>query len=170
MVAVDCVAPKDITIKPINKYNQPYIEYVNPSHMGDRIMLTFNSGGLKVDRRDSMQEKKPQIQPYQHFTKDESNTENQFTISKELMDLIAKQMQNKDSYSLGEYTIIKTPVFERLKKLDSHIDQAIDEIMYETTLERKDDVADISLATVMNELDIDIESIMELMDSIEEDC
>ncbi len=172
---MDCTAPNDTTLKNSNNNNaNSYIEYYhNPGHLGKQITLTFDNkipGKVKVHRGDGMSKEQPFDRPYESFAKKDLEPAQHFVISKEIMDLLTKQMQGKDSYILGEYTLVKTSYFERLKHIDTQIDDAVDQIMYETTLERKDDVASIPLADVMEELDIDINSIMELMDTIEEDC
>lgn len=176
MITMDCTAPNETTFKSNNNNANSYIEYYHtPGHLGKQITLTFDNkipGKVKVHGGDKMSKDHSfdQHQPYESFAKKDQESAQHFIISKEIMDLLTKQMQGKDSYVLGEYTLVKTSYFERLKHIDSQIDNAVDQIMYETTLERKDDVADIPLADVMEELDIDINSIMELMDTIEEDC
>ena len=41
-------------------------------------------------------------------------------------------------------------------------DPSIDELMYMTTLERKDDVAETDISTVIADLDLDIDRILKL--------
>lgn len=169
MVAIDCTVPKEIPLKSTHKSNNAYVEYFMPDHLENSITLTFKPDDLKVTKGGSMNDNSQHSQPYQRFTKPNSNPNQQFTMSKELMNLISKQMEGKKSYSLGQYTIIKTSDYENFKKQEDHIDDAIDEIMYATTLDRINDVADIPLADVMSELDLDVTSILDIMDNIEED-
>ncbi|EJQ20145.1 hypothetical protein [Bacillus cereus] len=172
MTPMDCVATAPtVSVKSIDKFDGQYIKYYNPTHLENTITLKFDgvSGNPKITRGESMQNEKPHVQPATYKKSDEGKPAQEFIISKELMDLVTKHMHNKESYNIGDYTITKTTNFERLKNIEANVDQIIDEIMYETVLERKDEVADIPLSEVMNELDVDIDTIMELMDSIEED-
>lgn len=59
--------------------------------------------------------------------------------------------------------------FSKLLKYKEEVDAAIDEIMYKVALERKNDSADIHIAEVVKELDLDEDRIMSLVDEVEEE-
>lgn len=59
--------------------------------------------------------------------------------------------------------------FERLLKYEESIENAMDEIMYQIALERKDDLAEVDIAQVIDQHQLDVENILRLSESIEEE-
>lgn len=59
--------------------------------------------------------------------------------------------------------------FEELLSYKEAVDEAMDQMMYQVALERKDDPAEIPLAQVVSELDLDVSRIARLSEFVEEE-
>lgn len=57
--------------------------------------------------------------------------------------------------------------FQQLLQYKHAVDSAIDDIVYQVALERKDDVADIPLGQVIDELDLDVDEILRMANDVE---
>lgn len=78
---------------------------------------------------------------------------------------IVQNARNKD----GQAVIADLEYFEELLTYKEVVDQAIDEVMYQVALERKNDFADVSLAQVISSFDLDVNRILTLSETIEEE-
>ena len=59
--------------------------------------------------------------------------------------------------------------FERLLTYEEAIENTMDELMYKKTLERKDQPATIDVADVIDQLQLDVEEIIRMSETVEED-
>ncbi len=59
--------------------------------------------------------------------------------------------------------------FERLLTYEEAIENTMDEMMYKKTLERKDQPATIDVADVIDQLQLDVEEIIRMSETVEED-
>jgi hypothetical protein len=59
--------------------------------------------------------------------------------------------------------------FQELLIYKELVDEAIDDVMYQMALERKGDVANISLAKIIDDHDLDIDEVLALSEVIEEE-
>lgn len=59
--------------------------------------------------------------------------------------------------------------FERLLTYEEAIENTMDELMYKKTLERKDQPATIDVADVIDQLQLDVEDIIRMSETVEED-
>ena len=78
---------------------------------------------------------------------------------------VVQNTRNKN----GRAVIADLEFFEELLSYKEAVDDAIDQIMYQVALERKDDQADIPLAKVISALDLDVNRIAQLSEIIEEE-
>ena len=69
----------------------------------------------------------------------------------------------------GQAVIADLEYFRELLVYKEMVDQAIDHIMYAVALERKDDVTDIPLATVIEQFGLDVDRILALSEIAEEE-
>lgn len=59
--------------------------------------------------------------------------------------------------------------FERLLTYEEAIENTMDELMYKKTLERKDQPTTIDVADVIDQLQLDVEDIIRMSETVEED-
>ncbi len=59
--------------------------------------------------------------------------------------------------------------FERLLTYEEAIENTMDEMMYKKTLERKDQPATIDVVDVIDQLQLDVEDIIRMSETVEED-
>lgn len=78
---------------------------------------------------------------------------------------VVQNTRNKN----GRAVIADLEFFEELLTYKEAVDDAIDQIMYQMALERKDEPAEISLAEVISELDLDVNRIAQLSEVVEEE-
>ncbi|RIV29253.1 hypothetical protein D2Q93_01415 [Alicyclobacillaceae bacterium I2511] len=78
---------------------------------------------------------------------------------------VVQNTRNKN----GRAVIADLEFFEELLSYKEAIDEAMDQIMFQVALERKDEQAGIPLAHVISELDIDVNRIAQLSDTVEEE-
>ena len=78
---------------------------------------------------------------------------------------VVQNTRNKN----GRAVIADLKFFEELLRYKEAVDDAIDQIMYQIALERKDEQAEISLAQVISELGLDVNRIAHLSKVVEEE-
>lgn len=78
---------------------------------------------------------------------------------------VVQNARNRD----GQAVISDLEYFEELLTYKDAVDDAIDELIDEVVIERKDEVADISLAEVIENLGLDVKQIAALSDEVEEE-
>lgn len=78
---------------------------------------------------------------------------------------VVQNTRNKDAKGV----LVDLEYFERLLRYEEVIEQITDEMMYEVTLSRKDEKADISFSEIIAESGLDIDDIIELSKTIQED-
>lgn len=78
---------------------------------------------------------------------------------------VIQNSRNKESYAV----ISDLEFFEELLTYKEAVDVAIDDIMYEVTLERQHDEATIPLDQVIDAFGLDVDKIIALSETIEED-
>lgn len=69
----------------------------------------------------------------------------------------------------GRAVIADLQYFEELLHYKEAVDAAMDQIMDQIAVERKDEHADISLAQVITQLDLDVTRIVQLSEVVEDD-
>lgn len=69
----------------------------------------------------------------------------------------------------GRAVIADLQYFEELLHYKEAVDAAMDQIMDQIAVERKDEHADISLAQVITQLDLDVARIVQLSEVVEDD-
>lgn len=77
---------------------------------------------------------------------------------------VVQNTRNKN----GRAVIADLEFFEELLSYKEAVDNAMDQIMYQIALERKDEQAEIPLAQVISELDLDVNRIAQLSEVLEE--
>ena len=77
---------------------------------------------------------------------------------------VVQNTRNKN----GRAVIADLEFFEELLRYKEAVDDAIDQIMDQIALERKDEQAEIPLAQVISELDLDVNRIAQLSEVLEE--
>ncbi len=78
---------------------------------------------------------------------------------------VVQNTRNKN----GRAVIADLEYFEELLRYKEAVDDALDQVMYQIAVERKDESADIPLAQVIAELGLDVNRIAQLSDSVEEE-
>ena len=78
---------------------------------------------------------------------------------------VVQNTRNKNSRAV----IADLKFFEELLRYKEAVDDAIDQIMHQIALERKDEQAEISLAQVISELGLDVNRIAHLSEVVEEE-
>ncbi|WP_137791941.1 hypothetical protein [Bacillus sp. E(2018)] len=90
-------------------------------------------------------------------------------IISDLTKVFEENKNKMDSISIGDFIITRKDNYDHLKNIEHQVENAIDEIMYETALERKDEVANIPLSRVIEKYDLDVSNIYNLIDQLEDD-
>lgn len=78
---------------------------------------------------------------------------------------IVQNARNRD----GQAVIADLEYFEELLTYKEHVDDAIEQIIYQVALERKSDTADVPLNQVISAFDLDVDRILALSETIEEE-
>ncbi|WP_131923468.1 hypothetical protein [Hazenella coriacea] len=111
------------------------------------------------------------------FLNDRVLSVTQLTRSKKLTEILDSYSQEKstDVYVVqnvkkpGKAVIADLEYFQELLSYKEAVDWAIDYAMEEVTLERKEDVADLSLSHVIQHNQLDVDQIMKLINEVEEE-
>lgn len=77
---------------------------------------------------------------------------------------VVQNARNKEAQAI----LADFEYFQELLLYKEAVDQAIDQIMYETAMERKDDPAETGLAQVISDFDLDVDRIIALSEEDEE--
>ncbi|HEU4964072.1 MAG TPA: hypothetical protein VFV52_09525 [Bacilli bacterium] len=76
---------------------------------------------------------------------------------------VVQNSRNKEAQAV----IADLDYFQELLLYKEAVDQAIDQVMYEVALERQDDPADIPMAKLVSDLELDVDRIIELSEEEE---
>ncbi len=111
------------------------------------------------------------------FLNDHVLTVTQLTRSKKLTEILDSYAKEKstDVYVIqntkkpGKAVIADLEYFQELLAYKEAVDWALDQLVEEMALERKDTVADIPLARVIQDHNLDVDRIMKLVNEVEEE-
>lgn len=111
------------------------------------------------------------------FLSDRVLSVTQLTRSKKLTEILDSYSQEKsmDVYVIqntkkpGKAVIVDLAFFQELLEYKEAVDWALDHAIEEVTMERKDTVADIPLAQVIQDNQLDVDLIMKLVNEVEEE-
>jgi len=78
---------------------------------------------------------------------------------------VVENTRNKNAKAI----LLDFEYFERLLTYEEAIENTMDELMYKKTLERKDQPATIDVADVIDQLQLDVEEIIRMSETVEED-
>jgi len=78
---------------------------------------------------------------------------------------VVQNTRNKNAKAI----LLDFEYFERLLTYEEAIENTMDELMYKKTLERKDQPATIDVADVIDQLQLDVEEIIRMSETVEED-
>jgi len=85
------------------------------------------------------------------------------TVSQKIF--IVQNSKNKKAQAV----ISDLEYFQELLKYKEAVDEAVEQLMYEVALERKDDAAEFSLAQIISDNGLDIRRILSLVKEVEEE-
>jgi hypothetical protein len=112
------------------------------------------------------------------FLKEKVLTVSDLTRTKKLAEIL-NSYADKTSYEIfivqnsknksAQAVISDLEYFQELLRYKEAVDEAIDQVIHEITLERKDDAADIDLLQVIAEHNLDGTKIFSLIDEVEEE-
>ncbi|WP_141434401.1 hypothetical protein [Bacillus sp. 03113] len=87
----------------------------------------------------------------------------------ELENYISDQLKEKSILHFGNVVITTKDRYSQLTSYEKAIDDAIDEIMYQTAIERQNDSVEIDIVDVINELELDANEILEILNELEDE-